>query len=285
MFILSLLSIFYSFALAESNLEKIETSPVTSKIEIGMQFYSFNYAEELALPAKSKETGFIPGLNITHSAKFSPDFTLYSNLEVAIGSTKYDGSIQQLGGSSSIITPHTATTNNSIFNIEMLPALNILQENTTTLEVYLGLGFHYWYRGAGLSDKYGYPEYYSWFYFPLGAKLNFGISHDIKIGLEATVKMPFLGNIIVQNSHLNPQLADSHGTLGGRLGYRLQLPVVFLPENSFQLKINPYLEYSGIGEGATFTIRTKSGSFVSYAHEPASNNYLYGVILSALWNI
>jgi hypothetical protein len=282
--LLLLLSII-DVARAETNLEKVETYNTVSKFEIGLQLHSFNYAEELVLPAKSKETGFIPGITIAHSIKYSPEFSLFTTLELAIGSTKYDGSLQSIGGRSTVITPHVSTSNNSILNIEMLPALNIFQEERTSLDIYLGLGFHYWFRGAGLADKYGYPEYYSWFYFPLGAKLNVGISKDLKIGLDATLKMPFIGTIIVQNSYYNPQLADSRGSLGGRFGYRLQMPIVFLPENSFQFKINPYVEYSGIGEGSTFIIQTKTGGFVDYAHEPASNNYLYGLAVSAIWNL
>jgi hypothetical protein len=126
--------------------------------EFGLTYFLFDYAETLSPPSKSQEKGWLPGLRYV-SQDGKGNSRNRTELELAIGTTDYDGSLQDASGK--YAGPYKAKTPNRIFVFEREWGRARAQEDGSfTQTPYYGLGYRYWFRGKESSDTYGYDEAY-----------------------------------------------------------------------------------------------------------------------------
>jgi hypothetical protein len=228
----------------------------------------YDYKEDLPAPYKSTESGFVPGVAYTYTYN-RPEKKLFmrGSGEFSYGSTKYDGTTQSG-------VPVISTTDNIFTNIEV--NFGIKMGRNEMVAIYSGLGFHYWNRGLGGAGSYS--EDYTWFYFPTGLLVNLDISDTTRVSIDACLRFMYMGRIKVNLSDLSPYFNDPTGDLGNTIGIKLKAPIRFSLSDGLALLIMPWFEYSTIGKSNLFII-TYGGIPISYAYEPSSNTFQYGVNL------
>lgn len=269
----------YSFGATESRM--VEEMPFRDRIQtlkVGPLFHSFDYAEEHEAPLKSTESGTLPGLKMSWE-NHGIENPLWMGLDLSgsMGSTDFDGTYQNG-------TPVQTKTDHKWYEAEFRGGVRLNSlSRWGTIHGYAGLGYHSWsrdIRGFG-----GYGERYSWFYIPFGARYHVDLSSRFDVMLDATVKIPFGGNINVYLSDLSPAFQDASGSLGSRVGYKVALPFTYNPSYRFGIQVVPWIEYVGIGEGDAFTVFASNGQPVMVGREPASSNTLIGTQLNLVFSM
>ncbi len=239
---------------------------------ISFNTYIFDYKEELPLPYKSTEYGWIPGIYLSYlfqsqRVPFHGKFLL----EYTEAETDYDGTTQTG-------IPLKDNTINNFFTIEGDVGYGfILSANTINLIPYVGIGHRIWNRGLGRGDKSApLTEDYSWFFSPVGIRTIFYINEDFIITIDAAVKFMFEGKIKINLSEADPGYNDPEGILGNRIGFKAELPLLYRIYSNIFLSIIPWYEYSGIKKSNIFLI-TYNNSPYAMAYEPSSITHQYGL--------
>jgi hypothetical protein len=141
------------------------------------------------------------------------------------------------------------------------------------------VGYNEWQRGN--SEVAGaLPENYSWFYAPVGLRYELQASDKFEWDLDASVDFMFGGKINFQYSEIS-NYQDATAPLAGRIGYRIQSPLLWRLTPTLKFLASPWLQYSAIGGSPWVPISDSSG-VQGIAREPASRTYEIGSTLGVI---
>jgi len=238
--------------------------------------YHIDYREDVILPLKSTESGWLPGFGLAYGYKgknYGPPAP-YARLalDLTVANTHYDGS-DQVGN------PLLGTTRNVFVKGEgnlglTFSTLNPPREFTA---FYTGLGYRFWERGLG-SDASGYREHYSWKYVPVGMGVGYRVNEKWSGAVDASARIMFGGSILVFLSDLDPGYNDPRMSLGNRPGWRVEAPLYYR-----FWSFTPWFEHSYIGrsnsEEVTYYGRPLNPRMAVY--EPSSTTYQFGLAVGA----
>jgi hypothetical protein len=237
-----------------------------SMFSMGLTAYYFDYKEDVVLPTKSTESGWLPGLFGSYTYRRNSVFYTKISAQYAAGNLTYDGST--LSG-----TPIKYDANPQRFiKLEWDFGYPWAISPNLIITPYLGIGFRYWERGkAETASIYtSYREDYSWGYIPAGIRVDYDINNHLRIGVNATVNYMFGGNMKAYLSEVG-NYPDMHFTLGDKIGWLAELPITYKFNRKWSLTATPWYEYSAIGESPVNTFGF---------YEPSSSTNQYGVNLS-----
>ncbi len=262
--------------------------PFRRSIQLGLNYHHFNYQEEWTLPAKSIDRGNLPTLELEYKSLFSQaaGYSL-AKLSYSFGSVIYDGALQDSSGKyAGDLTKEQ--NGNSFLEIETQFGVRLKTFSSRShLLGYLGLGYHRWHRGDGQGGKGDYREIYSWNYIPVGVRFENEVNSKFSWNLDLSIRPTFLGNIYVYNSDIHPNEMDAEMSLGSKLGFKAQLPLVFSLSPKTELSLTPEFEYSAIGQSNWAPLYLIDGSSVTNKNgdpmgirEPSSRTYKYGATLA-----
>jgi hypothetical protein len=276
--VLILLSVTSAFALDEEFMANEKDLPLPSQriqtLQGGINLYYFDYAESVAPPLKSTESGVLPGVNLSYQTQnLERTWVLRAGLDLTEFSTQYDGSTQ---GPS--VRPVQQKTSNTFVNVVLLggyrlgnvPALG-------SVTAHAGLGRHMWRRGdngvqAGVQFM---QENYAWFYAPVGVLLERSLSEKFSLGLDTSVHFMFGGSMQLMLSKSYSGVNDPSVNLGSKVGYRIELPMQYKVSGDLVAHFSPWYQFSAIGESDRNTL-TIDGNPAMRFYEPASRTYQYG---------
>lgn len=282
---------------------------------IGASLDYFSYAEASGLgdifvndtpdsivgTPKSTEYGLIFGLGYEGSIrKHGSQLLFRPKLEGQIGIHQtYDGSTQAL--------PILNSTGDTI-GFKFLPAifskrnyfaqaeLDIGYCRTRTITpfyVYSGIKGNMWYRDMNAdtisySNQITNAELYYWFSVPIGLTISKPISQALALGFDASFNLMFFGQMKVYLSAWDASstftTTSPSVTLVDKVGFRLELPIMYKSENGNIFRIVPYLNLYSFGQSETETSKSyvngvlTEGSEHSF-YEPSSRSWLLGVKL------
>jgi hypothetical protein len=252
---------------------KIQTQSPTSNdrekntsISISGSVFGMYYTEFIP-PPTDYESGVLGGFNLDARTIISNVAALFVNTDIDFGQTKYTGALQNG-------TPLTSPTNDFIFNVEGGGGYPIAVSSSAKLIPYIGFGTHYWDRV--LTGVGAYTENYLFFYLPIGLRLESKTSDRFEFAIDASLHINLGGTVQVLLSQLSPPEQNATGSLGSAVGFKLQAPLLFYLATNIRLRVAPYLEYFGIGQGAYFNTYTLAGQFVDQSYEPGSSTFFYG---------
>jgi hypothetical protein len=224
----------------------------------------YNYGEIVPSPLKSTETGVLlaTGLYLTH---YSGSEMLRAGLDIATGSTNYDGTTQTG-------TPVAGSTSDTMVDIELNYGYVFWKiDEVSRLRFYAGISGRYWKRFGQ------YREDYTWYDIPLGIRYENDASTDFGWDIDFSVKPTFGGSIKVYFSGYDSSLQDSTGLLGSDVGAKLKVPIYFFRQSFLPLVVTPWLEYVSFSQGPDFPIESTGGTLQGTAFEPASHAFRLGV--------
>lgn len=253
-----------------------EGSPHFLDLALGVSH--FDYAEDVRAPLKSTESGFLPwvyaGYTYDHGAS---SFLILAHAQATVfAATNFDGTNQD--GSQEI---QKGTDIQLIEGEADVASPGLEWRSGSNLRAYLGFGYHYWRRGSGIqgdSDR----EDYTWAILPIGIYAQNKISDDWSVDVDLSMRYQFLGGMTVMYSVNNPTDQDVDVVLRPRWGYKVSIPVRHRLWDTRFLLIEPWLEYSKIGQSNTAPIITTAGQVdnsgkYNALYEPSSHCFQYGL--------
>ena len=250
-------------------------------VEVGLGLSWYDYQEDLTPPHKSNETGRLPSAYISYTYQ-GVDNPIYAGLSFRYKSqnTDYDGSYQDG-------TPAKSTTANTWWDFEFVAGYiirNIL-DSPVRLIPYAGLGYRMWEReDSDINSTAPYKEEYTWWYLPLGVRLDVPLTNDFTVGLDASVRIAFAGQLQIDFTY-DPTLQSDDLSLGSRIGYKFQAPMNYQFTPAFSVTLNPWYEFVRIGSSAwenVYRVAVDSEGNAVREHvtdvkEPSSDTHEYGV--------
>lgn len=258
----------------ESNtpVESLDVSGIKQKsstFEMGFMHYYFDYKEDLIMPAKSTEYGWLPGVYLNYIFKKKSSIYAKVFLSYAAADITYDGSTQS--GMPLKFTDQSA----QMFKFEANIGYAIPIGKDFLLIPYLGYGYKWWERGESryIADASWIQEVYKWHYIPVGIKADYNITEKLNIAASAAANFMFYGQMTAQFSYVGGP--DMDFTLGNRIGFYAEIPVTYKFTNNIGISITPWYEYSSFGESAVN---------VYGFYEPSSKTNKYGVNVGVLFS-
>lgn len=240
-----------------------------SSIKLGLTYYYFDYKEDLVMPAKSTEYGWLPGVYLDYTFKKKSSIYAKVFLSYASADITYDGST--MGGTPVKYSNQSAR----MLKFETNIGYAIPIGKNFLLIPYLGYGYQYWERGdPGYSDgAFTYQEVYKWHYIPVGIKADFNITDKLNIAASAAANFMFYGQMTAYLSSIGG--IDMDFTLGNRIGFYAEIPVTFKFTNNIRIAVTPWYEYSSFG----------ASDVNGYGfYEPSSKTNKYGVNVGILFS-
>ena len=244
-----------------------------SSLQIGMTLYRFDYKEDLTLPDKSTEYGWMPGVYLDYTYKKKS--TIYAKvfLSYAANEITYDGS-------NSADEPVKFDEQKAqMFKFETNVGYPISIGKHFMLIPYLGYGFQYWERGENQYlvefDTITIKEIYKWHYIPVGVRADFNITNRLNISASAAANFMFYGEMTAYYSYIGD--SDTDFKLGNRIGAYAEIPITYKFTNEFGIVLTPWYEYGAFGRSDWEYIG--GGDF---AFEPASRTHKYGANIGLL---
>lgn len=241
-------------------------------VEVGLGYSMYDYKEELDAPLKSTEEGWVPHFSVGYTYH-GEDNPTYANISFRYGtaSTDYDGTLQDG-------TPAKGKTDNSFYNFEVKFGYIMGRGygNQTEIIPYAGVGYHRWERNLGGDSPYN--EEYTWFYFPIGVKLDYKASSQFTIGLDLSARIMFNGAMNVKfpvAGYSSPTL-----DLGNRIGFRVEVPMDYRFHPQISLGLTPWYQYTPIGRSEAEPVLDPDGATVMTIQEPDSKTHEYGADVS-----
>jgi hypothetical protein len=262
------LFIFCSTPLMAENAVPVENP---SAIRLGLTYYYFDYKEDLTMPAKSTEYGWLPGVYLDYTFKKKSSIYTKIYLSYASADITYDGS-------NSAGTPVKYTYESAkMFKFEANIGYAIPIGKDFLLIPYLGYGYQYWQRGdpdyIAEFNTVSYQEIYKWHYIPVGIKADYNITKKLNISASAAANFMFSGRMTANFSAIPIGYPDMNFTLGNRVGFYAEIPVTFKFTNDIGITITPWYEYSSFGQSDV----NEYGFY-----EPSSKTNKYGVNVGVL---
>jgi hypothetical protein len=255
-----------------------------NSLALSLDVSRFDYKEDFPPPGKSTENGTLPGLFVLYRQQESFTSNYWSfTFEFSPGGTHYDGTTQ-----APEFNPVQQETSNRFFRAEADYGINLTclsrDTNPGCVKLYFGLGARLWTRGEStITGNVASPaEDYSWLYLPLGVRYEKQWDDNWSFALDASLRWTFLGNIVVRFTDLGLADNDGEGSLGSKLGERLELSVRRKVSDTLSFEVVPWFEYSAIGQGSIFDIYV-NGELKDQGLEPASRTYQYGARLGFVY--
>ncbi len=245
-----------------------------STIQIGMTYYYFDYKEDLVMPDKSTEYGWLPGIYLDYTFKKKSSIYAKVFLSYATADITYDGSTQPSG------TPLKFTDESArMLKFETNIGYAIPIAKGFLLIPYLGCGYQYWERGDNriIPESGGtvqFQEVYKWFYIPVGIKADYNITEKLNIAASAAANFMFWGTLTAYLSYIGGP--DTDFTLGNRIGFYAEIPVTYKFTNNFGISVTPWYEYSSFGAS---DVDAATGFY-----EPSSRTNKYGINAGILFS-
>ncbi len=246
------------------------------EFNLGLNATSFDYKEELDPPLKSTEKATFPtvyGKAKRWIPELGKSFVSFEGEFSGDVNSEFDGATLPSNTSPSVPVKNTNTL--SFYRME----LDFYGEVYPNSYLYSGLGYRIWNRY--LRGGSGYREIYSWAYLPLGILWEFPLFEKATWGIDVSYRIMFAGEIKVIFSENITNGDDTTLTLGNRPGYRIQAPFRYALEGGYGVTVNPWYEYSEIGESNTkynATVADQLGGS-GYIAEPSSKTTQYGLIV------
>lgn len=243
---------------------------------LGLNYFNFDYSEELAANQKSHESGnllgFAGGIRWPLPTMGSGTVLEIEGEGVFEGSTNYEGTTFSGTGNA------FATDKQTIYRFET----RLSRSLSESIGVHAGLGYRYWNRY--LTFGTGYKEIYSWYTLPVGLSYQVVWSSALSVCFDFTYSFMFNGKIKVIFSETVINGDDSEMSLGSRPGYRLKAPISYRFDQKFRIEVSPWYERSEIGESNSAVNNTpqSGGGTVGSIREPSSHTDQYGVA-AMLW--
>jgi len=248
-----------------------------SSFEFGFMYYYYDYKESLPSPAKSTESGWLPGIYLSYDYKKPSNIyvKLYGN--IAGGNLNYDGATQP-----PFVRPLSFDHSQLFFKFEGNIGYTFSIEDKILLIPYTGYGYRYWRRGEskyvtnifipsfGSVAIYDTKEVYTWNYLPLGVKFSYIVDDRWSLGATAAVNFMFGGKMTAYRSENNPSQSDLDFDLGNKPGYYVEIPISYKFDRNWSIVATFWYEYSEIG---------KSNTLAGGAYEPDSTTNQYGLNL------
>jgi hypothetical protein len=247
----------------------IQTKQKTSTFEMGFMYYNFDYKEDLDMPSKSTEYGWLPGIFLDYTFKKKSSIYAKVFLSYASANITYDGSTQS--GTPLKYTDQSA----QMFKVEANIGYAIPIGKDFTLIPYLGYGYNWWQRGDNriMGNVAWIQEVYKMHYIPVGIKADYNITEKLNIAASAAANFAFYSQMTAYFSYLGGP--DMDFSLGNRIGFYAEVPVTYKFTNNFGISITPWYEYSSFG---------KSAINVYGFYEPSSRTNKFGVNLGVLFS-
>ncbi|HAR63826.1 MAG TPA: hypothetical protein DF296_00290 [Candidatus Margulisbacteria bacterium] len=256
-------------------------------MEVAFMNYYYDYKEDLVLPYKSTESGWLPGMRLVVNNYFGlPEYNeewnslnnpethdlIYwrFNFEFTNANTKYDGSTQSG-------VPALGETANEFLTFDGVLGKSIITSDDFDVKVYGGIGFRQWQRALP-----GFTEVYSWKYVPLGILTEYNINEKFTLITDVTLKIMFGGNIKIKYS--NPYFNEPEGILGNKPGWRIQSALNYAWFEGVSMDFVPWYEYSAIRESTVFEVKY-TDVYEYQAYEPSSVTHQYGFDIAMKFRI
>lgn len=271
--IVNLAIVLFMFFGTPSMAENEITVEKPSSLQIGMTLYQFDYKEDLVLPDKSTEYGWMPGVYLDYTYKKKS--TLYAKvfLSYAANDITYDGS--NTAGEPVKFDEQQA----QMFKFEANVGYAIPIGKNFLLIPYLGYGFQYWERGENQYiaefNTLFCEEDYKWHYIPVGIKADYNITNKLNIAASVAANFMFYGEMKAYLSYYG--YYDTNFTLGNRIGAYAEIPITYKFTNEFGIVLTPWYEYSAFGRSDWEMI-----GYGDAAYEPASRAHKYGAKIGFL---
>ena len=240
------------------------TTIKSDNIEIGTEFYSYDYEEPGFMEQNGNFFGIFGFYTSRDWIESGSDTGWMTRIEgqFAFGETEYDGMLSD--GS-----PMTASgLDNHTYDIRFLLGPDHLKENNLST-IYFGLGYRYLFNDLMSETSFGYERESNYFYLPLGIKSLTGL--DNGWSWEWGVEYDFLlsGQ---QNSNGVPVLGDIENKQDSGHGLRASVKFQKHLEKS-DFTIEPFVRYWDIDDSDI-----DKGGF-----EPANETMEFGIRLSLMY--
>jgi len=249
-----------------------------SSLDLGLGYHYYDYREDLTLPLKSTESGWLPSVYASYAYRWP---FLYTRLygDFAGGELTFDGSTQ--GG-----TPVRFTDSlQRFFKIEW--NIGYVQQvgEKFQLTPFIGYGYRYWLRGRARNTPTfsTFEEEYQWSYLPAGLKADYAINGRWGVAATMAVNFMFNGKMKAKMSQILAGAGDLDLTLGNEPGFYAELPVTCRLTPNWAIVGTPWYEYSQIGRSNSLNI-TQNNSVVGFAFEPPSRTHQYGFRVGASYS-
>lgn len=241
----------------------------TQTVEVAFKKYHLHYQED----APDYETGWMAGMHLSYKNqnettkqywKISYDTTNHNN--------QYIGGLQDQAGN--YLGPFRTTTANKITNKEVIFANPI--PDAKSAYAYIGIGYHNWDRDIlGSGGVAELLEKYSWKYIPVGYRNEYKINNKWDGAVDMAVRFMFDGKMKVPS----PSIMDPFQVnLGGKVGFKLELPYTYHMNSNWAMVIKPWYEYWEIGQSNSVPQMINGVPQGNYTvHEPGSKNNQIGI--------
>jgi hypothetical protein len=167
----------------------------------------------------------------------------------------------------------------------------------TPYYLYSGLKGNVWYRDMNddtlsYSNQITNGELYYWFSLPIGLALSIPLSPTLAVEVDASVDFMFFGQMKALLSAWDAtstyETASPAVTVGDKVGFRLELPILYKTENKNVFRFVPYFRFHAFDQSETETSKSYvNGVFTEGSdhdfYEPASHSWLLGVKLQVIF--
>lgn len=252
------------FAIAISLLLS-SASAFAFEAKLGLSAATFDYREDLPSPAKSRETGWIPYLELGGrwtpaswgGSAFSLDWTSTYNTQTTYLGTDFN--------------THQGVTDRDSHTFHRLEGVfEIAATETTT--VYFGLSYDRWDRFLAYGT--GYREIYEWWTLPVGIRFPIVSHRGSWWLLDLAIRPMVSGSMRAIFSETFPDGDDSNLTLGNEIGWRIRLPYEFYGDG-WRFDIGPWFETYRFGQSPA--VYNSTPGIAGYVREPASQTVKTGL--------
>ncbi|MGD0022311.1 MAG: outer membrane beta-barrel protein [Smithellaceae bacterium] len=272
LFIFNLVIVLFVFCSTPTMAENAVPVENPSAIKLGLTYFYFDYKEDLVMPAKSTEYGWLPGVFLDYTFKKKSSIYAKIFLSYAAADITYDGASQPSG------TPLKFTNESArMFKFEANIGYAIPLAKNFLLIPYLGYGYQYWWRGdpnyLAEFNTFTYEEDYRWHYIPVGIKADYNITEKLNMAASVTANFMVYGTATAYFSKIPFGYPDMGFTLGNRIGFYAEIPVTYKFTNDIGISVTPWYEYRSFGA---------SDVNIYGFYEPSSTANEYGVNVGVL---
>jgi len=171
-----------------------------------------NFQEDLPSPLKSKERGFLYGVDAKYEVHLQ-DLWILATGRYLEGRTDYDGSLIDLDTSE--VTPFASQTLNTLRTAEADFGFHLFG-----VTPFVGYGYHQWSREA-TDRKTGYDEFYQWMFLALGLNASWNPMERIRLGMVLKAMRTIDASVEITECFDTPLSLS----LANRWNAEVQLPV------------------------------------------------------------
>jgi len=206
--------------------ERAAAPRVTSKMqrEAYLFAHDFNWVEKENGNQILEESGIRYGLGLGLSWPVQNGPLQFSaKIEGYVGDVDYDGGVFSVDSSGNITTaPLKDTTSYVGGKIEGLLTYRTGRQTGLSLDPYIGLGLHAWKRSLG--SEFGYDEYWSVLYVPVGIRLTGPLSRTSAWFLRGEAMLPLVTDEAVRGV---PGGGDTDLSPKAQVGFTGEVGILF----------------------------------------------------------